>query len=466
MTNAFIKICLSLTLPLALSGCFLFASVDHTGLLPPDVEGQVHTVSCRIRVDYLNDDGVPETAEVIETQRVCSNEAPAIDLQTRACEIFIETNEANLVSLRGTSGRVSFFEPESSLFEADAEPCFIPESTEIGGGEVLSRVDMLSNSASVGLRPEEVGVILAKNSLTNSLAVSTQSKVTVGAKFLDWRFAETTAHGEVEFDRNNCKADKTCDLVLRQISLTLDDFTIVRPTVFARDVNVKNARLYSITSHAAKVDSEGRFTVNDMNVIVTSIVDDEQVTLVSSQDFKIEGKFSDNLHGQNHAALTLAIDLKHANKQFSIAASAGFQVRRFPSKLATGKDAQMCLTGGALAIYREARVSQCDFKKPHQVWYFEQKGRYLKIRQPLNNTCLNVKSDSQNYNGGIVSIVNCSDHYDQLWSIDHDFNVVNLHTRKCLDVGKNKKRDDPALVTIHACDSKADGQNWTVQRPG
>lgn len=466
MTNAFMKICLSLTLPLTLSGCFFFSSVDHTGLLPPDVEGQVHTISCRVRIDFLNDDNIPETTEAIEMQQVCSNESPAIDLQTRACEVAIELNEDNYEMLRGPSARVSFFEPESSSFEADAEPCFIPESTAIGDGEVLSRVDMLSNSASVGLRPEEVGVILTKNSLTNSLAVSTASNVTVGAKFLDWRFAETTAHGEIEFDRTNCKADKTCDLVVRQVSLALDDFTIVRPTVFAQDVNVKNARLYSITSHAAKVDSEGRFTINDMNVIVTSVVDGEQVTLVSSQDFKIEGKFSDNLHDQNHAALTLAIDIKHANKQFSIAASAGFQVRRFPSKLATGKEAQMCLTGGPLAIYREARVSQCDFKKPHQVWYFEQKGRYLRIRQPLNNTCLNVKSDSQNYDGGIVSIVNCSDHYDQLWSIDHDFNVVNLHTRKCLDVGKNKKRNDPALVTIHGCDSKADAQNWTVQRPG
>ena len=125
----------------------------------------------------------------------------------------------------------------------------------------------------------------------------------------------------------------------------------------------------------------------------------------------------------------------------------------------------MCLTGGALAVYREARVSKCSLKKPYQAWYFEQEGRYLKIRQPLNNTCLNVKSGNENYDGGIVSIVNCSDHYDQYWSIDQDHNVVNLVTRKCLDVGRNHNRGEDDLVTIHTCEIKADGQNWSVRRP-
>ena len=62
--------------------------------------------------------------------------------------------------------------------------------------------------------------------------------------------------------------------------------------------------------------------------------------------------------------------------------------------------------------------------------------------------------------------MNCSDHYDQLWSIDHDFNVVNLHTRKCLDVGRNKDRGEDDLVTIHSCNTKAAGQDWSVRRPG
>ncbi len=466
MKLTLLKLSLSLAILPFLSGCFLFASVDHTGLLPVDIEGQVHTVSCRVLIDYDNADGVPETDDIIEMQQVCSNGAPEEALQVRSCEAVTQMNQRNYTSLRGPSAVVSFFEPVSSSFEEDAEPCFIPPATEVGDGEILSRTDMLLNSASTELRPDEIGKILAKNSLTNSLAVVTNSKVNVGAKFLDWRYADTTATGEVDFDRFNCKEDKTCGIVLRQISLKFDDFTIVRPTIFAADVDVRDARLYSVTSHSARVDSDGRFTVEDVNVMITSVIDGEKVTLLSSQDLKISGQFNDNLHGQSHAALTLKIEMKQVTERFSINAAADFQIREFPSKLAVGVKTPMCLTGGALATYREARVSQCDLKKPYQVWYFEQKGRYLKIRQPLNNTCLNVKSKSQNYDGGIVSIVNCSDHYDQLWSIDHDFNVVNLHTRKCLDVGRNKNRSEDDLVTIHTCEIKASQQDWSVRRPG
>lgn len=453
---------------IALSVLFFLAScsVDHTGIGPGDMEGQVHTVSCRVLIDYDNADGVPVTDDIIEMPQVCSNEAPEEALLSRSCEAVTQTNQDNYELLRGPTARVSFFEPVSSTLEEDADPCFIPAGVAAGEGEVLSRTDMLVNSASSELRPEEIGKILAKNSLTNSLAVLVDSKVNVGAKFLDWRYADTTAKGEVEFDRFNCKADKTCDLVLRQISMNFEDFTIVRPTIFARDVTVRDARLYSVTSHSARVDSDGRFTVENVNVLITSVIDGEKVTLLSSQDLKVSGQFSDNLHGQSHAALTLKIDMKHVNERFSINAAADFQIRKFPSKLAIAGKKPMCLTGGAFAIYREARVSQCDLKQPYQAWYLEQKGRYLRITQPLNNTCLNVKSASQNYDGGIVSIVNCSDHYDQLWSIDHDYNVVNLHTRKCLDVGRNKERGDDELVTIHSCEIKANGQDWSVRRPG
>jgi hypothetical protein len=457
---------LALALLPFLSGCFLFPSVDHTGLLPADIEGQVHTVNCRVVIDYENAAGVPVTDDIIETQQVCSVDAPEIALQTRGCVALVAVNEDNYVSLRGPTAVVTFFEPVSSNFEEDADPCFIPAGTESGEGEVISRTDMLVNSASSELWPDEIGKILAKNSLTNSLAVVVDSKISVGAKFLDWRYADTTATGEANFDRFNCKEDKTCDIVLRQISMKLEDFTIVRPTVFAPDVHVRDARLYSVTSHSARVDSDGRFTIDNVNAVITSVIDGDKVNLLSGQAIKISGQFNDNLHSQSHAALTLKIEMKHANERFSISASADFQIRKFPSKLAIEVKKPMCLTGGALAIYREARVSECDLKQPYQTWYLEQKGRYLRITQPLNNTCLNVKSDSQNYDGGLVSIVNCSDHYDQLWSIDHDFNVVNLHTRKCLDVGRNKDRGEDDLVTIHSCDLKASGQDWFVSRPG
>jgi len=453
---------LALTILLFLFGC----SVDHTGIGPVDIEGQVYTANCRVIIDHDDSDGVPVSTEISEMPQVCSNQAPAEALITRSCEVVTQMNQRNYVVQYGPSAVVTYFEAASSTLDESADPCFLPPSTELGEGEILSRTDMLVNSASSELRPEEIGKILAKNSLTNSLAVVVNSKVNVGVKLLDWRYADTTAAGEVDFDRFNCKEDQTCDVVLRQISLKFEDFTIVRPTVFARDIPVQNARLYSVTSHATQVDSDGRFTLEGVNAVITSVIDGEKVNLLSSQELNISGQFNNNLHDQSHAALTLNLQIDHANERYAIRASADFQVRKFPSKLAIGEKHPLCLTGGALARYREARVQECNLKQPYQAWYFEQKGRYLRIRQPLTNTCLNVKSKSQNYDGGIVSIVNCSDHYDQLWSIDNDHNVVNLHTRKCLDVGRNKSRGEDDLVTIHSCNVKASGQDWTVRRPG
>lgn len=461
--NSLALICL-----LSISGCDLFPSVDHTGLLPVDIEGQVHTVDCRVLVDYENAIGAPTTEEFTEMPQVCSNGAPEAALLARSCEV-VTTDEATLDNykmLRGESARVSFFEAVSSALDETAETCFLPPATEPGDGEVLSRTDMLVTGTAEGLRDDEIGKILPKTSLTNSLAVLVDSKVHVGAKFLKWRHADTTAAGSVEFDRSNCHADDGCDLMVRQISLKLEDFTIVRPTVFARDVTVKDARIYSISSHAARVGNDGRFTLEGVNAIISSVIDGKKVNLLSTQDLRISGQFNDELHAQNHAALTLSLNIDHANEKFSIQAKASFQIRKFPTKLATGTRTPVCLTGGTLTRYREARVTECDLKRPFQTWYFEQKGRYLRVRQPLINMCLNVKSESQNYDGGIVSIVNCSDHWDQLWAIDHDFNVVNLHTRKCLDLGRNKNRGEDDLVTIHSCNAKANGQDWSVRSPG
>lgn len=461
-----LKISLALTMLLSLSGCFLFPpSIDHTGLMPVDIMGQVYTVNCRVVIDHEDDIGVPVTAEITELPQVCSNDAPEAALLFRACEAVTNANQANYQMTRGPTAMVSFFEPVSSSLEESADPCFIPAGTEVGEGEVISRTDMLSNSASSELRPDEIGKILPKNSLTNSLAVLSNSEVRVGAKFASWRYANTTASGDISFDRFNCDEDNTCDVVFRQISLKFEDFTIVRPTIFARDVKLRDVRLYSVTSHSVRTDSEGRFKVNGVNAIITSVVNGEKVTLLSSQDLQISGQFNHNLHEQAHAALTMQINVKEANSNVSINADAYFKIKKFPSKLASNLKNPMCLTGGALAIYREARVSKCSLKQPYQAWYLEEKGRYLRIRQPLNNTCLNVKSGSQNYDGGIVSIVNCSDHFDQLWAIDNDFNVVNLNTGKCLDVGRNHNRGEDDLVTIHTCEIKAGGQDWSVLKP-
>lgn len=464
------KTSLVLLLPLFLTGCcgvFQGCSVDHTGIAPMDIEGQVYDVNCRVVIDHLDESGVPLTSEDFPTGQVCANGAPAEQLMIASCTATVDSNLRNYESAYPSYSGPTFVEPVNATL-IEGETCQLPSGTDTGSGEILSRMDMLISSETTDgsrLLNDETGQLLGKNSLNNSFAVLIDSEIEVGAKFLKWRYANTGAQGNLNFDRFNCNEDNECDLVLRHISLEFDDFTIVRPTVFARDVPVRDARLYSIKNYATRVDSDGNFNISGIDAVITSLIDGESVNLLSGRELEIQGQFANNLHDQVHAALTLKLTINHENQNYSLKAKANFQVRKFPSKLANGKDAKLCLTGGARTNYREARVTGCDYKRSYQVWSFDQKGRYLRIRQPHTSSCLNVKSESQNYDGGIVSIVNCSDHFDQLWAVDHDYNVVNLHTRKCLDVGGNKNRPEDDLVTVHTCNIKDDSQNWAMRKP-
>ncbi|WP_189399822.1 RICIN domain-containing protein [Arenicella chitinivorans] len=408
----------------------------------------------------------PNSAELLETQKVCSNGPPNTELLPAACEVLVRTNRENFEMMYpGYRGDPYFEARESSAIES--ETCQLSGWTDEGDGDVVGRTDMLVIGAAddVTLLNDDTGQLLGVNSITNSRSVLVDSEIRVGAKFAAWRYANTTAEGSIDYDRFNCSNGFECDVILRNISLQFEDFTIVRPTIFARDVSVKDSRLYSLKSYATRTDSAGRFTISNIDAIVSSVIDGDEVNLLNTQGLKIEGQFTDYLHGQSHAPLTLTLKIEDGNGQYSVNALARLQTHKFPSKLANGKQGRLCLTAGPKKVYQEARVSECDYKKPFQVWSFEIKGRYLRIRQPLTNTCLNVKSASENYNGGIVSIVNCSDHWDQLWRVDNDFNVINLHTRKCLDIGGNKNRGEDDLVTIHACNSKVDTQNWVMRRP-
>ncbi|RBP48739.1 RICIN domain-containing protein [Arenicella xantha] len=457
-----LKFASALLLTALLSAC----TVDDTGLIPPDIEGNVYNTNCRVVIDHRDPDtGAPRSTILLETQQVCSNGAPNIELLDDACATLVRINMENFEMMYPGYAGDPYFEVVDST-RVESETCQLSPWTDEGDGEVLSRTDMLVDTAAdLSLLNDDTGQLLGKNSITNSLAVLVDSEIQVGAKFAKWRYADTTAQGEIDYDRFNCNAAGECDIVLRSITLQFADFTIVRPTVFARDVPVRDARLYSIKNYATRTDSAGRFTIGDVDAIVSSVIDGEKINLLNTQGLTIEGQFADNLHGQSHAALMLNLSIKDQNEQYSVSAKAKFQTHKFPTKLANGKDGSLCLTDGPKTIYREARVADCSYKKPHQVWSFELKGRYLRIRQPFTNMCLNVKSASENYDGGIVSIVNCSDHWDQLWAVDNDFNVINLHTQKCLDVGGNKNRNEDDLVTINACNSKISTQDWAVRRP-
>lgn len=461
------KITATLIMLFLSGGC----AVDHTGLTPRPMPGAEYVVDCVVTLEHPNERGVFVITDVEYSVNVCSRFAPSEELMTSACrsvyddadeQEFFEMNAPGFI--RRPMDRVSAV--TSRLVEG-AEPCTDLLSED--DSEVIGRIDSLLSTPpanGAALFTNEDGRALGENSLTNSMAVIVDSDIRVGAKLLKWRYANTRAQGETTFDRFNCNSHGECDLTLRHVALEFEDFTIERPTVFARDISVKNARLRSLQSYKTRIDSEGRFEIQGLRTLVNGVVDGEQVNIIAEQDLTIKGQFNNYLHDQSHAALTLNLQIDFADDDFSVEANTDLQVHKFPSKLANLSGPERCLVGGVKKTYREARVAECNFKHPFQAWSFEIHGRYLKIRQPLTNTCLNVKSDSQNYDGGIVSIVNCSNHLDQLWAVDQDNNVLNLQTQKCLDVGNNKNRPENDLVTVSTCNSKTESQNWAVRRPG
>jgi len=492
------KISLFIFLTFSLSAC----TADRHGLARP---GNIHEVSCKIVIDYDDPQtGVPISEELEEKQQVCSLEPPNETLMIGACNTIARKNSNNY-EIAYPNHEVAFIEPVTSQMIDGS--CPLTDNPIIAGASsMLVDEYILSDSINDWTQPDSgIDPLLSKNININSTAKVMGSHVTVGAKFLAWRYAKTLAKGEINFDRSNCNYNGECDIVLRNVDLSMDDFIIERPTIFARDITVKDTRLYTQGNYKARVDQDGFFKIDNVNTIISSVIDGEEINLLNGRRISIFGHFTDALQGQNHASSALRIFIFVDNGDYIVYTDSILDVSKFPSKLANGDRQDVCLTGGPYDVTKNAEVTHCSLKVPNQAWSFEKKGQHLRIRQKMTNHCLNVKppiptfiiktpfinagsSDSgfqnvnsgfggsqgpgislptQNYEGDIVNIVRCSDDSNQLWSLAPGDEVKHIKTGKCLGVEENIYRPQHDGVTVSGCSSKDnEGQRWFLNRPG
>lgn len=353
-------------LAFSLSAC----TADRFGLAQP---GNIHEVSCKVVIDYEDPiSGVPVSEELVETQQVCGLAPPDENLMTRACNTIARENSENY-EMAYPDHEVAFVGPVTSQLVDGS--CPITDNPIIAGASsILVDEHILRDSVDDWTRPDsEIDPLLSKNININSTAKVKGSPVTVGAKFLAWRYAKTTANGEINFDRLDCNYRGECDIVVRNVDLAIDDFVIERPTIFARDVSVKDTRLYTQGSYKARVDQDGFFKIDNVSTIVSSVIDGEQIDLLNSRRIAIYGHFTDPHQGQNHAATKVRIFIFVDNGDYIVYTDSILDVSKFPSKLANGDRQDVCLTGGPYDVTKNAVVTHCSLKVPNQVWSFEKR---------------------------------------------------------------------------------------------
>ncbi|MDB4511846.1 RICIN domain-containing protein [Arenicella sp.] len=471
-------------LTLSLSSC----SADRFGLAE---SGDSHEVSCKVVIDY--DDvrtGVPISDELTEKQGVCSVGPPSEQLMTRACYEVVNNNFKNYAS-QYPDNEISFVGPISSTMIMREDDCpvndfpFFDSSSSMLVDEYIVR-DSIDDWTTAD---NDIDPFLGANIHINSTAEVSDSRVIVGAKFLAWRYANTTATGEINFDRLNCSYSGECDIVVRNIDLSIADFVIERPTIFARDITVKNTRLYTQGRYKTRVDRNGFFQIDNVSTIVASLIDDEQINLLNNRKISIYGQFNDARQGQSHTAATVKIYIYVNNGDYIIYTNSVLDISKFPSKLANGDGQDACLTGGPFDVSKNAVVFDCSFKIANQVWSFENRGANLRIRQAMTDRCLYVKPpiptlDAPNpfsgfggfniprislprndYEGDVVSIVSCADDPRQLWSLGRSGEVKHVDSGKCLGVEENLYQPREDSVTVSDCNIKTNAaQRWFFSR--
>lgn len=137
------------------------------------------------------------------------------------------------------------------------------------------------------------------------------------------------------------------------------------------------------------------------------------------------------------------------------------------------KASNRCLTMPATAIRgREGRaqVNTCNsaagvFDSEHkQKWLFQERGDNIySIRSLRGNWCLNHKASVDNYEGGPVKLVGCSNHADQQWQRSdnrrNQFRLRNRSSGKCLNV-HGREHKDWGKISVYTCADTPD-QIWS-----
>jgi len=304
--------------------------------------------------------------------------------------------------------------------------------------------------------------MLGDSNLSNLQATISAANLRVSAKFLKWRHASTSGSGRVFFDASKCSRSGPCPLILRHFDIKLDDFTIVRPTGFAKDVKVRNAKLYTISNYETMVDVNGNFSFRNVKAVVSGEANGEKSTFISEQPTTVTGRFNRYRGSFRVAPESLTLHINEASPNFAIRGNVKMNVTKFHASLrnrATNRCLRGTLEGRRLV---RASIEGCRVKGLPKTWAFEKKGNEYQIKQAFSNTCLNLKTSIDNREGGSVYLVGCSNHQDQRWSINKNGSIRHKASGKCLNVHRGRQNKHGGLVTVYSCANTPD-QRWTLQ---
>ena len=439
-----------------LTGCHLFPD----GATTPFVTADKYKVLCEYEYQTSNVTGNAR-GDTIADAYACSNGTPNASLRSFVCQSSIPAVRAQLQMMfpSSTVNNVRVTESSSEIHMANG--CSLPEDVSEGSGSVTQPLTATGSQTEFELLTDNTGAILGESSLSSITGNVLESNIRVSAKFLAWRNANTTARGKIQMDGGGCLNKNNCPLVLRYLDLNIEDFTIVRPTRFARDVHITGARLYTLNNYRGMLKRDGTFQFNNLKIIVTGNTDGRQVNFMTTGDATLHGVFKGSIGNGRAVPQTIQLSLNHRTDNFRLDATVDFSITRFQAKLQS-IGTNKCLRGMVNKV-RELRASieSCSQPAKPQSWFLQRRGTQHQIVQPIINTCLNLKQSAQNREGGEVDIVNCSNHPDQLWTFSPDGKILHHATGKCLNVDRGRENRNGGLVSVKSCTESRD-EKWKL----
>lgn len=438
-------------------------SIDHRGLQPlPLISGTMSQIICPYVWTQAERPGTPQMDEmpgaIPLTINVCTNGRPSPDIQERACRNILQTAENNSSAWQSNyrlSGRIV-------VVPLAGETCRLIEETLVGDGTIGSSIQMLSPSGNFRLLNDNTGGILGKNNFSKINAYVASSNIVVDVKYAVWRQGRTKAKGMIQMDGGNCNDSiNECPIVLRYLSLDIDNFKINRG--IAGSDRVTDAKIYTLNNYEGILSKTGKFDFKNVKLIITGKVDGKAISMLAQSNVTIHGKFKNYLGSTKLVPQTIELRFSHRDSGTRINMSLSLKTTKFATRLlnvGTGK----CIRGILnTRNFREVRASieSCTQKTKPQNWILVKKRNLYQIMQQETHSCLNLKSASQNREGGSVGIVNCSNHIDQLWRIKQNGKIVHKKTGKCLNVHRGRQNRNGGLVSVYSCANTID-QKWKL----
>ena len=436
-----------LSLLLLAMGC----SIDHTGLVPTS-GGDKYRIDCVF--DRSTGPNGPGDSRFDVEFSYCYNGSPTLDSDWEICEAERSSREFEMRQ-NNPEWDVSLALAEAGERRLPDEDCAVLAGTPEGVGRRINGISV----AGYSMIADESGQLIGDSSLANTRATITGSQLTVSAKFAKWRHADTSGKGQAFLEYSPCYRGKKCPLILRHFEVELADFDIVRPTVLARDIPVRNAKLYTISNYESTVDSRGNFSFTNVRAVVSGVIDGKKETFIFERPSEITGQLKAYRDGA--APQLVLLKINERTPSLAIRGSVELLINKFEAGLKNHSTAK-CLRGtlNEKQISR-ASIESCRDSQRQKSWIFKQhgNGNAYQIKQPYANACLNLKSSGDNREGGPVYLVGCSTHIDQRWSLEDDGSIRHVPSGKCLNVHKSRENREGGLVTVYSCANTPD-QRW------